>query len=230
MRWALAGVLALAVLAATAPVAAQAPEAGRNQIVTTGHARVEVAPDQATLTVGAQLQRATAADAMAEVTNIITATLARWQQLGIRREDIRTSAVQVFPVFSAPREGSPQITGYRAISLLTLTTTNLSLLGRAIDAAVAAGANTIHGISFGLRSATKARTDALAMAVREAREKADAIAQAAGLRIRGIDRIVEGGVEVIVREARAIQAAPASTPVEPGLVTVTAQVTIVFNF
>ncbi|MGH2453290.1 MAG: SIMPL domain-containing protein [bacterium] len=230
MRWILAGVLSLAVLAATAPVAAQSPEAGRNQIVTTGHGQVDVPPDQATLTVGAQLQRPTAAETMAEVNNVISATLTRWQQLGIRRENIRTSAVQVFPVFSAPREGSPQVTGYRAISLLTLTTTNLSLLGRAIDAAVAAGANTIHGISFGLRSATKARTDALAMAVREAREKADAIAQAAGVRIRGIDRIVEGGVDVIVREARAIQAAPAPTPVEPGLVTVTAQVTIVFNF
>ena len=230
MRWLLAGVLALAALAGTAPVGAQTPEPGRNQIVTTGHGQIEVPPDQATLTVGATAQRPTAADAMAEVNRVVTATLARWAQLGLRREDIRTSAVQVFPVFSAPREGAPQITGYRATSLVTLTTANLSLVGRAIDAAGAAGANTIHGISFGLRSATKARSDALAMAVREAREKGDAIAQAAGLRIRGIDRIVEGGVDVIVREARAIQAAPAPAPVEPGLVMVTAQVTIIFNF
>jgi hypothetical protein len=230
MRWLLAGVLALFVLAGSAPVVAQTPEAGRNQIVTTGQGQVDVPPDQATLTVGAQAQRPTAAEATAEVNRVVTATLARWQQLGIRREDIRTSAVQVFPIFSAPREGTPQITGYRATSLLMLTTSNLSLVGRAIDGAVAAGANTIHGIAFGLRNATKARTDALAMAVREAREKGDAIAQAAGLRIRGIDRIVEGGVDVIVREARAIQAAPAPAPVEPGLVTVTAQVTIIFNF
>ncbi|HEV8339390.1 MAG TPA: SIMPL domain-containing protein [bacterium] len=231
MRWLLAGVLALSVLAGTAPVAAQTPEPGRNQIVTTGHGQVDVPPDQVTLTVGAQVQRATAAEAMAEVNRVVTATLARWQQLGVRREDIRTSAVQVFPVFSAPREGAPQITGYRALSLLTLTTATLPLVGRAIDAAVAAGATTIQGISFGLRNATKARTEALALAVREAREKGDAIAQAAGLRIRGIDRIVEGGVDVIVREARTIQAAPAPpAPVEPGLVTVTAQVTIIFNF
>lgn len=221
----------LFVLAGTIPVAAQTPEAGRNQIVTTGHGQVDVPPDQAILTVGAQAQRATAAEAMAEVNRIVAATLARWQQLGVRREDIRTAAVQVFPVFSAPREGTPQITGYRTTSLLTLTTMNLSLVGRAIDAAVAGGANTIQGISFGLRNATKARTDALALAVREAREKGDAIAQAAGLRIRGIDRIVEGGVEVILREARGIQAAPAApAPVEPGLVTVTAHVTVIFNF
>lgn len=67
------------------------------------------------------------------------------------------------------------------------------------------------------------------MAVREARQKAGAIASAAGLRIRNIDRILEGGVSVRVREMRVAQAVPGSTPVEPGNVVVTAQITVVLN-
>jgi len=229
MRWIIASLVIALVLAI--PAAGQTPEASRNQIVTTGSARIDVAPDQATLSVGAEAQRPTAAEAMDAVNRIATQILARWQQLGVRREDIRTSSVQVFPVYTAPRDGSaPQIAGYRATYLVTLTTTNLPLLGRAIDTAVAAGANTMRGITFGLRDATKARTEALTLAVREAREKAEAIAQAAGLRIKAIDRVVEGGVEVQVRELTFARAAPAPTQVEPGTVTVTASVTIVFSY
>jgi uncharacterized protein YggE len=217
-------------LALSSPAAGQAPDAGRNQIVTVGVGRVEVTPNRATLTVGGQTQHQNAADAMAQVARVATQVTARWQQLGIRQEDIRTSTVQVFPVYTQPREGTtPQITGYRATLTLTATITNLSLVGRALDGAIDGGANLVQGISFGLRDASRARTDALAAAVREAREKAEAIAQAAGIRIRSIDRITEGGVEVQVREYRMAQGA-ASTPIEPGSVSVTAQVTIAFNY
>ncbi len=166
---------------------------------------------------------------MAEVNKTATQILARWQQLNIRREEIRTSAVQVFPVYTVPREGVQQITGYRASYMLTATLNNLTLVGQVIDAAISSGANVVQGITFGLRDATAARTEALGMAVREARQKAEVIAGAAGLRIRGIDRIVEGGGGIQVREIRATTAA-APTPIEPGTVTVTAQVTVVFSY
>jgi uncharacterized protein YggE len=237
MRWIVATpimLLVLALIPAMAPVvtpaAAQTPEGDHNQIVTSGNGTVTVAPDQATVSVGAQAQHANAAEAMAEVGRTANQILARWQQLGIRREDIRTSSVQVFPIYNAPREGAPQITGYRASYALTVTLNNMNLVGSSIDAAMAAGANVVQGITFGLRDSSSSRTEALAMAVREARQKAEAIAAAAGLRIRGIDRIVEGNVAVQVREMRAAQTAPGSTPIEPGNVIVTAQLTVVFTY
>jgi hypothetical protein len=182
------------------------------------------------VSVGVQAQHAAAAEAMAEVGRIASQILARWQQLGIRREDIRTSAVQVFPVYTTPREGAQQITGYRASYVLAVNLNNLTLVGQTIDTAMAAGANVVQGITFGLRDASSARAEALSMAVREARQKAEAIAGAAGLRIRGIDRIVENSVGIQVRELRAAPAATGSTPIEPGNVIVTAQITVVFNF
>lgn len=225
-------VLILVTLSGRYPDAAtaQAPEVGRNQIVTSGQGRIEVAPDQAIVSVGGQAQRPTAADALAEVNRTGSQTIERLRALGLRPEALRTSAVQVFPVYSTPREGAaPQITAYRATYVLTVTLSELGMVGRVIDAAIQAGANTIQGISFGLRDASRPRNEALALAVREAREKADTIAQAAGLRISGVERITEEGTAVQPREMR-IAAAPAPTPVEPGTVSVTAQVSVIYRY
>lgn len=235
MRWLIAGLIVMTVTAvtATAPVGAQAPDGGRNQIVTHGTGQVEAAPTQAVVTVGAQLQRPTAAEASGEVSRVAEQILARLQQLGIRRQDIRTSGVQLHPVFSTPRDGAPRVVGYQATHTLTVTATDLKLVGPVIDESVKAGANQVFGVTFGLRDASGPRREALAAAVREAREKADAIARAAGLQIKGIERIVEESVGFEVRGfERAVPAPglPVPTPIEPGLITVTARVTMVFSF
>ncbi len=226
-------VLALLVLLLMmTPVAAQVPEGGRNQIITHGMGRVEVPPNQASVTVGFQVQRPTAAEASAEANRVAEQILNRLQQINVRRQDIRTSGIQLSPVYTTPREGAPQIVGYRASYTLTLTLTDLRQVGPSIDESVKAGANTIAGVSFGLRDLSDARKEALAAAVREAREKADAIARAAGLQIKGIQQIVEEGVEFAIprMEQRAMPAPSVPTPIEPGLITVTARVTIVFNY
>lgn len=233
MRWLIAGLIMILITAVTVPVAAQAPEGGRNQIITHGTGQVEVAPTQAVVTVGAQVQRPTAAEASGEVSRIAEQILARLQPLGLRRQDIRTSGVQLHPVFSTPREGAPRVVGYQATYTLAVTITDLKLVGPAIDESVKAGANQIVGVAFGLRDPSAARREALSIAVREARDKADAIARAAGVQIKGIERIVEESVGFEVRALeRAVPAPgqPVPTPIEPGLITVTARVTIVFTF
>ncbi|MDR7484935.1 MAG: SIMPL domain-containing protein [Armatimonadota bacterium] len=228
--------LALLVMVVAVPAGAQAPDVrppdgGRNQIVATGTGRLEVAPDQATLTMGAQVQRPTAAEALAEAGRVAAQVRAGWQQLGIRTEAMRTAILDVQPVFGQSRDGAPpRMTGYQATALLALTVDQLALLGRAIDAGMTAGANVLHGLTFGVRDASRARRDALAAAVRDARERAEAMAQAAGLRIRGVERIVEAEAVVVTREVRLRAAAAPAVPVEPGLVTVTAQVTVVFSY
>lgn len=222
----------LILLLVITPVAAQVPEVGRNQIITHGMGRVEVPPNQASVTVGVQVQRPTAADASAEANRVAEQILNRLQQIGVRRQDIRTSGIQLNPVYTTPREGAPQIVGYRASYTLTLTLTDLRQVGPSIDESVKAGANTIVGVGFGLRDMSEARREALAAAVREGREKADAIARAAGLQIKGIQQIVEEGVEFAIprMEQRALPAPAVPTPIEPGLVMVTARVTMVFNY
>jgi uncharacterized protein YggE len=227
-------ILVFAVWTATAvPLGAQAPEAGRNQIVTSGMGRVDVPPTQAIVTVGVQLQRPTAAEASQDAAHATEQILGRLTQAGIRRQDIRTSGVTLNPVFTTQRDTPPRITAYQATNTLTVTVNELRLVGPAIDEAVRGGANTISGPSFGLRDPSDARREALTLAVREARDKAEAIARAAGLQIKGIERIVEEGVDVQVRMLERAVPTPAPgvpTPIEPGTIAVVARVTIVFTF
>jgi uncharacterized protein YggE len=227
MRWILP-VLVILVLALT-PASAQVPPEGHNQVVTTGVGRVEVTPDQATVTIGATLQRPSAGEAWTETSRLVTQMLARMQQLGVRKEQIRTSTIQLTPIYATPSGWQPHINGYQGSYTATLTLDDFSLVGRVIDASVEAGANNLWGISFGLRDPSKVRKDALTLAVRDAREKAEVIAQAAGLHLRGIDRIVEGGVTVPTIRG-GMNAAPTQTPIEPGTLTIVAQVSAVFVY
>ncbi len=232
MRWILA---VLSIFALVVPPAlAQVPAEGRNQVVTAGQGQIEVTPDQAMVTVGVAIQRPSAGEAWTEASRVANQMLTRMQQLGVRKEQLRTSGVQLVPIYAMPRDGTgqPQITGYRGTYTVLVTLDDLGLIGRVIDGAVEAGANTVLGISFGLKDPSKARREALAKAVREAREKAEAIAQAAGLQLRGIQRILESGVIVQPPFMRSQVGVPAPGPIqiEPGMVTVTAQVTVVFEF
>ncbi|HXF81821.1 MAG TPA: SIMPL domain-containing protein, partial [bacterium] len=218
---------------AAGPAAAQAPEPARNQIITHGAGEVRVPPTEAVVTVGAQVQRPSAAEAAGQAARIAEQILARLQALGIRRQDIRTSGVQLMPVFSAPREGAPEVVGYRAISTFTVTLTDLRQVGPAIDESVRAGANQVMGVRFGLGDPAEARREALTMAVREARDKAETIARAAGLTIRSVVQISEEFVGVEARGLERAVPAPAPavpTPIEPGLITVTARVTAIFSY
>jgi len=219
------------------PGFAQAQNEERNQIITRGTGRIELPPDQAVFTLGVQVQRNTAAEAGTEAARIADQMLARLLDLGIRRQETRTSGIQISPLFSSPRDGAPQIVGFRASYTLTLTLRDLTLVGPAIDRAIQAGANSISGVRFGLRDDSQARRDALAAAVRDARAKAEAIAQAAGLQIRGIERIVDEGVDTqaqIIEPRAPMPEMPrmaVPTPViEPTTILVSAQVTMIFTY
>ena len=74
---------------------------------------------------------------------------------------------------------------------------------------------------------------ALALAVTDARSKADAIAMALTLHITDIQSVTEGSSGGPIFTSPRAMAAPASAPsiaVEPGQLSVTAQVTIVFGY
>ena len=85
-------------------------------------------------------------------------------------------------------------------------------------------------MAFGLRDDRKARAEALARAVEEARGKADALARALKVRLVRILEVAEGGIAVtpqpFLKGRMAMDAAMAETPVSAGQVGVSASVTV----
>jgi uncharacterized protein YggE len=197
-----------------------------NTVTVTGTGTVTSQPDEAVLGLGVRTQASGAADALKENATRMTAVMKGLQDLGIKSGDISTTSVTLYPNYS--NDGS-SITSYAAENDISVTLHDLSLVGRAIDEAVAAGANVENGVTFQMSDANAGLTDALRQAVADARTQAAALADAAGAKLGAVVSITEGGpVSPIPYGTFGPQAGGASTPVNPGPVQVQVSVTVVW--
>jgi uncharacterized protein YggE len=228
--------------ALAAQLAAQAPRpAGEAadivpMLSVSGTGEARVAPDEATVRLGVVAQAPTARAAQEQVNRTANAVLEAIRKQGIEAEDIQTSGLSLSPMYSQGRpdaeERAPRITGYQANNTVTIRVEDLTKVGPIIDAGLGAGANNLEGVVFGLRNDEAARRAALADAVREARAKAEALAQALKVQLAGIVDVTEGGISVYpppypkVGRVAMAEFSQADTPVSAGQVGVEASVTI----
>lgn len=200
-----------------------------------GMGESRVAPDEATVRLGVLSQAPTAQAAMSQANLAANAILAAVRKLGIKAEDIQTSELNLNPVYAndpQQRGGEPRISGYQATNVVSVRLTNLEQVGPVVDAGLAAGANRLDGVMFGLRNDAAARSEALTRAAEAARAKAETLARALRVRLVGIVEVVEGGVSVFQPVYRggarmAMDAAmSADTPVSAGQVGIDANITL----
>jgi uncharacterized protein YggE len=102
--------------------------------------------------------------------------------------------------------------------------------GDVAQAAMAAGADRLHGPRFEYDDADGVRRELLAEAVADARGKAERLAAAAGRRLGPVRAIEEAGPERVPGPMRTMAVAASAEPpdVRPRELTVTATVTVVF--
>lgn len=217
-------------------------------LTVTGRGEVSAAPDRAVVRLGAIAQDEHAAAAQNQVNEIMNKALADIRALGIPEQQIATTGLSLSPVYSTEGRPAPQpleqaqpkeprIVGYRASNVIRVELTDLKRLGDVIDRGVAAGANRLEGLSFELRDDSGPRGEALRKAVADARAKAQAIAEAMGVRLESVSEITEGGVNIfssrdqfgggVARLAASPESAP--TPIQPGQVQVEATVTVRYS-
>ncbi|AIE86102.1 SIMPL domain-containing protein [Fimbriimonas ginsengisoli] len=191
-------------------------------------------PDVATVRLGIQAQGRTAREVQSQASGTAQKILDAVAKLGIDKKQIQTSTLSLYPVFSEPKPGqttAPSIVGYRAQNTVSVRVVDLMKVGPVVDATIAAGANEVQGIEFGLRDDLTARKSALRAAVLEARGKAEAIAEALGVKLGDVYEVNEGGIQVMpLMMGRAMAADAVATPVSPGQIDVSATVTIRFRF
>ncbi len=223
-------------LMASPPLWAQS-EADTDSVLTVqGSAEVRVVPDLAVVRLGVVEQASTAEDAQDGVNGVVNRIINALRAAGIEESDVQTSRLTLSPVYSRQRpDGNqpPAIIAYRAANTITVRVEALDRIGEVIDVALGAGANQLEGVSFELQDDSASRQAALRDAVGEARDKAEAIADALGVALVSILSVNEGGVMIgrpVMEMSRALslqQGAP--TPVSPGEVSVGASVTIQYR-
>lgn len=206
-------------------------------ISTSGSAEVKVTPDRAQVTVSVQTENADVKIAQSENANKMDAVVKAIKAAGIADGDIRTSSYSIYPVYEDSSSIFRQkVKYYRVTNSVQVTIREVSKTGEIIDAGVAAGANSIDSIMLMVSEELEQsfRSDVLAKAVRKARADADIVAAAAGVTISGVKELSVGGYypPVLYENARSagmdMKAASVPTPVEPGEVTISAQVSATY--
>ena len=206
------------------------------QIVVSANGEVKVSPDRATVMVGVQSRATTAAAASAQNSQKQRAVIEAIKAKGVPAEQISTSGFSVIPETRYDREGqqAPRTTSYLVMNTVTVELKRIEQVGPVIDASLAAGANQINSLSFGVQSADSARRTALSLAVARARGDAEVIARAAGGSLGTLLEVtvIDQGMPrpIYMRSEMAAQVADKSVPVEQGLETISAAVNVRWQF
>jgi hypothetical protein len=194
-----------------------------------GEAIVHVKPDQARLDIGVVTEAASAQTAAANNATQLQATLEKLRAVVGTSGEIRTVGYSLTPTYQYPSNGgAPTIKGYTASNTVEVTSWDLAGIGKVIDVVSQAGANRIQGLQFSVKDEAPGRAQALRQAVEAAKNNAQAMAAALGMKL-GRVLTVEQGTPAVVRpvmRAMAANVAPRPTPIEPGNVEVQTSVTL----
>lgn len=219
-----------------APVAQPVPGAPSPQIVTSGMGEAKIVPDRALLEVSVQTHASTAAAAGNENAQKQQAVIDALKKVGFGADQLSTVNYNLNPDMQYdPKTQQSRVSGYSATNTVRVEVRDIAMVGKAIDAALAAGANMITSLSFYASNSDTARRSALAMAVARARDDADAVARAAGGTVGPLLEISTADVRPpVVYGARMDLAqqsmAKIATPIEPGEQTINATVTVRWTF
>jgi uncharacterized protein len=227
------------VTALAAPVFAQAqavsadPAFATTTLSLTARGETEVTPDQAVLSLGVQTNATGAGGAMAQNNQRMGAVIAALRGAGVPDKNIRTSNLRLSPQYDYAPNTAPRLNGYQASNEVSVTIEDLTRLGPALDAATAAGANEINGVSFGLKSSRAAEDAARIEAVKALRAKAELYAQASGYHIARMVSLSESGgvypVRVMAMASAAKERSVQGVPVSTGELNISAEVSAVFE-
>lgn len=225
-------VFALALSLLVLPQETQAAEQpARPTLSVEGTGEANAAPDQATVAIGITTHAADAAKAQ----NNNAWTAAQIQKaiaaLGIDAKDIQTQNYSFRPTYRTEENRRGEINGYTVDNTVLVCVRDIKLTGKVVDAALSHGANEISSLSFTASDARALRKEALKNAIADARDKADIIAQGLGKRIVGIQTVSENTGYPETRRYvgnMMLAAKDAATPIQPGSLTLTANVHIDF--
>ncbi|KAB7649081.1 DUF541 domain-containing protein [Polymorphobacter fuscus] len=224
-------------MVAAAPAAAQTitlPPAATTLSLTV-EGRTNRAPDMAEVSGGVVTTAATAAAAMAENATRMNAVVSAVRKAGLADRDIQTSGINLQPQYKYENNQPPVLTGYQATNTVNLRIRKIADTGKLLDTLVSVGANQINGPTFRVENSDAALDEARQAAVKTARARAELYAKATGMQIKRLLTLTEspsfdqGPRPMMMKMARDSEAAAPPTPVEPGEVALTINVTTVFE-
>jgi uncharacterized protein len=196
--------------------------AEESQVLVSAAGTVSVKPDMAEFGVIVKSDAKSADKAAAETAEKYRHVQAALRAAAIPLDDAPTASYTVAPRWEWDQAlGKSLLKGYSARHTIMVKVRTLSLIGRAIDAAVQAGADEVQSITFSSSGYEVLRQQALAAAVGNARRDGEIMARAAGGRLGQLlevsvsQPILGGRAAMDIMALKSAPAAPAPTEIAP---------------
>ncbi|MBV8333337.1 MAG: SIMPL domain-containing protein [Candidatus Eremiobacteraeota bacterium] len=227
----LAWAAAAAALLIAIPCPARA--ASTTELSVSGIGSVTLAPDLATVDAAVETYAPSVTEAIGQNNRRYERIVAALSKLGIARADIALSnySINYNPkpqVLPQPPTGERY--GYTVSRQFTVKVRKIGDAGTVVDTCTSAGATGINNVAFGVADQSAARERATALAVADARARAETLARAANLHVVGIKSFdLAGGPSGPVPMVRMAAANPMpATQFDQSNVNVTVSVDAVF--
>lgn len=173
------------------------PATAYNTVSVTGYGESFATPDVAEFSFAVSADAKTVGAAQDSVTSKIDDIIESLKELGIDEKDIRTNDYSVYPKYRyesavcgpnycPPGRQVPD--GYTVTHSISIKVRNTDNAGQALSVAGSKGATNISSLTFTLDDPDAVQNEARDKAVKEAREKAKALAKSLGVRL---GRVVE---------------------------------------
>lgn len=200
-------------------------------ITVTGNGVVEVSPNYVQLQIEVRTEGKDVQQTQAENAQIMNRVIQSLLELNIPRENIQTAAFNIFPQYDFI-EGKQVFRGYEVTNAITVKLTDIAKAGIVIDTAVANGANSVSSIKFGLDNPELVYQQALQRALHSAQTKAQTIAQTMKLALypQPVSIVEEQHNEPIQYKMLSVASSQAGTPIEQGEISITATVTVKYQY
>ncbi len=161
-----------------------------DQVSVLGRGKVVYQSDIAEINLGVQIDKVLkASDALAQLNNKINKVIPAIQALGIAPEDLQTQNYTLYAQYDYANNSS-QLAGYNANQQLLVKVRNLKenpdRVGKVIAEATKAGVNQVNGINFEISNLEDLKQEARIKAIEDARNKAQALSQALGVKLGSI--------------------------------------------
>lgn len=235
-------VLALVLLAAVAmlgtacaPQVASAQdttgEVSRNVITVSGTGQAFGRPDVAFIELGIDVVDSDVGAALDDANNTIDAVREALIGAGIAEENIQTSQFNVWTEEVVdPQTGRPQgERQFRVMNILRVKVEDIETVGDVIDAALSAGANTVHNLAFSIDDPSPLESNARTEAVADARARAEELAAALGVELGapvGATETLGGSIPMLERAAADMGMGGGAASISEGQLAVTVLVNV----
>jgi uncharacterized protein YggE len=199
-----------------------------------GMGQAYLKPDIAYIYVGVHTESATATEAVSantEKTNSVTDAI---KQAGVDAKDISTTNFSIYPSQQYAPDGKVSGTTYMVDNTVYVTVRKIDGLGNLLDKVVGAGANSINSIQFDVADKSAAVKEARANAVVDAKNQAQELADAAGVKLGDIQTISfydnsQSPSPMYGKGGGGGDMASAAVPIQPGQLTIAVTVSINYS-